>query len=111
MIDIEESKRNEKDENNRKDYINDFNNDKLSLRKSKNFYEIKKRREYKMFHITENNNINKEYQFQIFNFDSSFNIIENYLKSNNPDLISYCLREIAIYFNFNCPNIKEQKKN
>ena len=110
MIDIEESKRNEKDENNRKDYINDFNNDKLSLRKSKNFYEIKKRREYKMFHITENNNINKEYQFQIFNFDSSFNIIENYLKSNNPDLISYCLREIGIYFNFNCPNIKEQKK-
>ena len=49
MIDIEESKRNEKDENNRKDYINDFNNDKLSLRKSKNFYEIKKEENIKCF--------------------------------------------------------------
>ena len=110
MIDIENSQRNEEELNNRKDYINDLNNNKLTLRKSENNNKIKKRREYKIFHKTENNNINKEYQFQIINFDTSFNIILNYLNSNNPELISYCLREISIYFNINCPNIKEQNK-
>ena len=110
MIDIESLKRNEEDLYNKNEYLDHLNNNKLSLRKSKNNRQIKNKRDYKLLYENESIFINKEYQFHIINFDSSFNIIENYLKSNNSDLISYCLREICLYFSTTCPKIKEQQK-
>ena len=110
MIEIEDIKRSEEEVINKKQCLNEINNNKLSLRKFKNNVQLKNKRNYRLFYIKENNNINKDYQFHIINFDASFNTINNYLNSNNSDLISYCLREISIYFQINCPTIKEQKK-
>ena len=110
MINIENFRRDEIPFFNEKDYINERNNNKLSLRKIKNNSQIQKKRDYILIHMKQNNNIDKDLQFRVINFDSSYNIIENYLNSNNLDLISYCFQEIYIYFIMNCPSIKEQKK-
>ena len=110
MIDIENFRRDEIMFNNEKDFLNEINKNKLTLRKKKINNQIQKKREYIILHNNKNNNIDKGLQFHITNFDSSYNTIENYLNSNNLDLISYCFREIDIYFSINCPNIKEQKK-
>ena len=110
MINIENFRRDEIPFFNEKDYINERNNNKLSLRKIKNNSQIQKKRDYILIHMKQNNNIDKDLQFRVINFDSSYNIIENYLNSNNLDLISYCFQEIYIYFSMNCPSIKEQKK-
>ena len=110
MINIENFRRDEIPFFNEKDYINERNNNKLSLRKIKNNSQIQKKRDYILIHNKQNNNIDKDLQFRVINFDSSYNIIENYLNSNNLDLISYSFQEIYIYFSMNCPSIKEQKK-
>ena len=102
-------KKSEDESNKITSYIDNLNENKLSLRKNKNARKILRKRKYKEDHLKFNNEISKEFQFQISGFDLSFNIIISYLNSNNPDLISYCLREISIYFNSNFPNINEQK--
>ena len=112
MIDIERKRKFEEVPINSKDYINDLIENKLSLRKQNNNKLIQKKRNYLQFHLERNHNskISAEQQFQIVKFDKSFNIISNYLNSNNPDLIEYCLMEIDNYFNFYCPDFNEQKK-
>ena len=112
MLKFESLKRSDENLNNKKEYLDDLNNTKLSLRKIRNNSQIKRKRDYILFHINEieTSNVYKQFQFQIINFDVSFNVIQNYLNSDKLDLISYCLREISIYFEYNPPNIKEQKK-
>lgn len=113
MIDIESFKRNEEEELNNKKYLKELSSNKLTLRKKQNNHKLRKQRNYKLLHRNENENnysINKQYQFEIIDFNISYNIIENYLRSNNPELISYCIKELNIYFSEVSPNIKEQNK-
>ena len=112
MIDIENKRKYEEVPINSKDYINDLIEKKLTLRKQKNNILIKRKRSYLQLHLDGNNNckLNQDQQFQIVKFDKSFNIINMYLNSNNPDLIEYCLMEIDNYFRIYFPDINEQKK-
>ena len=112
MIDIENKRKYEEVPINSKDYINDLIEKKLTLRKQKNNMLIKRKRSYLQLHLDGNNNckLNQDQQFQIVKFDKSFNIINMYLNSNNPDLIEYCLMEIDNYFRIYFPDINEQKK-
>ena len=112
MLDIENKRKYEEEPINQKDYINDLIENKLTLRKQKNNILIKRKRDYLKLHLDGNNNckVSQEQQFQIVKFDKSFNIINMYLNSNNPDLIEYCLMEIDNYFNIYFPDINEQKK-
>lgn len=111
MTDIPNIKRNEEEKFKSEDYLDYLTKNKISLRKAKNNLEIQRKRKYKLLYMNDDNiNISKEYQFHILKFDTSFNTIALYLNSNNPDLISYCLKEICYYFLANCPNINEQKK-
>ena len=97
---------------NPKEYINNLNESKLSLRKTQKNLIINRKREYLLNHYKDKdyNNIRKEDKFNIINFDASYNKINMYLNSNNPDLISYCLNEISVYFKSFYPDINEQKK-
>ena len=112
MIDNQNQRKYDEEQINSKEYINDLNQNKISLRKFKNNVLLKRKREYLRLHFEEKTNqkISKEQQFNIINFDKSFNIINMYLASNNPDLIEYCLIEICNYFQIYFPNINEQKK-
>ena len=112
MIDIQSFRKSEDESINPKEYINNLNEDKLSLRKSQQNLLINRKRDYLLKHYKDedNNNIREADKFIIINFDVSFNIINVYLNSNNPDLISYCLNEICHYFESFYPNINEQKK-
>jgi len=112
MIDNQNQRKYDEEQINSKEYINDLNQNKISLRKFKNNVLLKRKREYLRLHFEEKTNqkISKEQQFNIINFDKSFNIINMYLASNNPDLIEYCLIEICYYFQIYFPNINEQKK-
>lgn len=87
-----------------------LNNQKVSLRLAKNNLKIKLKRkiiiEQSKF---EYNNVPKEFQIQIYKFETSYNAIITTLKSNNNILISYCLNQLVIYFKYNEPNINEQK--
>ena len=112
MIDNQNQRKYDEEQINSKEYINDLNQNKISLRKFKNNVLLKRKREYLRLHFEEKTNqkISKEQQFNIINFDKSFNIINMYLASNNPDLIEYCLIEICNYFQIYFPKINEQKK-
>ena len=112
MTDIQSFRKKEDELINPKEYINNLNETKLSLRKSQQNLLINRKRDYLLNHYKDknNNNIRKEDKFIIINFDASFNKINMYLNSNNPDLISYCLNEICIYFKSFYPDINEQKK-
>ena len=112
MLDIENKRKYEEEPLNSKDYLNDLNQNKLTLRKQKNNLLLKRKRSYLKLHFEGNNNckISQDQQFQIVKFDKSFNIINMYLNSNNPDLIEYCLMEICNYFTIYFPTINEQKK-
>ena len=112
MIDNQNHRKYDEEQINSKEYINDLNQNKISLRKFKNNVLLKRKREYLRLHFEEKTNqkISKEQQFNIINFDKSFNIINMYLASNNPDLIEYCLIEICNYFQIYFPKINEQKK-
>ena len=111
MIDNQNQRKYDEEQINSKEYINDLNQNKISLRKFKNNVLLKRKREYLRLHFEEKTNqkISKEQQFNIINFDKSFNIINMYLASNNPDLIEYCLIEICNYFQIYFPKINEQK--
>ena len=112
VIDNQNQRKYDEEQINSKEYINDLNQNKISLRKFKNNVLLKRKREYLRLHFEEKTNqkISKEQQFNIINFDKSFNIINMYLASNNPDLIEYCLIEICNYFQIYFPKINEQKK-
>ena len=112
MIDNQNQRKYDEEQINSKEYINDLNQNKISLRKFKNNVLLKRKREYLRLHFEEKTNqkISKEQQFNIINFDKSFNIINMYLASNNPDFIEYCLIEICNYFQIYFPKINEQKK-
>ena len=112
MIDIHNNRKREDELINPKEYINNLNENKLSLRKSQKNVLINRKRDYLLNHNKSNdyNNIRKEDKFNIISFDESFNKINMYLNSNNPLLISYCLKEISFYFKSFYPNINEQKK-
>ena len=112
MIENQNQRKYDEEQINSKEYINDLNQNKISLRKFKNNVLLKRKREYLRLHFEEKTNqkISKEQQFNIINFDKSFNIINMYLASNNPDLIEYCLIEICNYFQIYFPKINEQKK-
>ena len=112
MIDNQNQRKYDEEQINSKEYINDLNQNKISLRKFKNNVLLKRKREYLRLHFEEKTNqkLSKEQQFNIINFDKSFNIINMYLASNNPDLIEYCLIEICNYFQIYFPKINEQKK-
>ena len=99
----------EEETNKSSNIIENLNENKITLRKNKNDLKIQRKRKYKINHIKYNNNLEKQHQFEITRFDLSFNQIKSYLESNNSDLISYCLREISIYFEANFPDIYEQK--
>ena len=112
MIDIQSFRKSVDELINPKDYMNNLNENKLSLRKSQHNLIIHSKRDYLLNHNKNKNyyNIRKEDEFNIINFDVSFNKINMFLNSNNPDLISYCLNEICIYFKSFYPDINEQKK-
>ena len=112
MTDIQSFRKKEDELINPKEYINNLNEKKLSLRKTQKNLIINRKRDYLLNHYKDKdyNNIRKEDKFNIISFDASFDKINMYLNSNNPDLISYCLNEISIYFKSFYPNINEQKK-
>ena len=87
-----------------------INLQKLSLRAIKNNLIVKLKRKSIIEQCkSDYNNIPKEYQIQIYKFETSYNTIISYLKSKNHILISYCLNQLCIYFKYNEPNIIEQK--
>ena len=87
-----------------------INQQKLSLRAIKNNLIVKLKRKSIIEQCkSDYNNIPKEYQIQIYKFETSYNTIISYLKSKNNILISYCLNQLCIYFKYNEPNIIEQK--
>ena len=97
-------------ENNIISYIDDLNETKLSLR-SKNISKLlATKRRNKLEQTTSSLDfINKELQFQINKFSSSYNKIISYLTSSDDNLRSYILNQLCTYFKYNEPDITEQK--
>ena len=111
-MELEERKNKENifSEFNNKSYIEDLNNQNLSLRSKKISKLLKIKRQNKLEQIKSSLDIiNKDQQFQINKFSSSYDRIIAYLNSSNTDIQSYILNQLNIYFKYNEPDIKEQK--
>ena len=111
-MELEERKNKENifSEFNNKFYIEDLNNQNLSLRSKKISKLLKIKRQNKLEQIKSSLDIiNKDQQFQINKFSSSYDRIISYLNSSNTDIQSYILNHLNIYFKYNEPDIKEQK--
>ena len=90
-------------------FIKELNKQKLSLRKKKISKIITMKRRDKLNQIASSLGINKEHEFQINKFSSSFNLIKMNLNSSDVMIQSYTLRQLNIYFQYNEPDIVEQK--
>ena len=111
-MELEERKNKENIFNEIKDFsfIKELNKQKLSLRKKKISKIITMKRRDKLNQIASSLGIiNKEYEFQINKFSSSFNLIQMNLNSSDANIQSYTLRQLNIYFQYNEPDIIEQK--
>ena len=95
---------------NQKEIIDLNNENKLSLRKDKNFSKLKKIRNSKLDEIKiKYYNIKPEFCFKINNLKDSFDKIFFCLNSNNKDLISYSLNELRIYFSMNGVSMNDKE--
>ena len=111
-MELEERKAKENifSEFNNKSYIEDLNNQNLSLRSKKISKLLKIKRQNKLEQIKSSLDIiNKEQQFHIYKFSSSYDRIIAYLNSSDNNIQSYILNQLNIYFKYNEPDIKEQK--
>jgi hypothetical protein len=101
----------EKLPNNSLEVLEQKNMQKISIRKNKNYLEIKKKRFFNLDHskVDLDSNIKPEQKFKINKFEQSYQIIFSYLNSNDNDLIKYCIDELRVYFIYNEPNPNEQK--
>ena len=111
-MELEERKNKENifPEFNKKSYIDDLNNQNLSLRSKKISKLLKIKRQNKLEQIKSSLYvINKDQQFQISKFSSSYDRIISYLNSSDNNIQSYVLNQLNIYFKYNEPDIKEQK--
>ena len=95
---------------NNKCYIDELNEQNLSLR-SKKITKILKMKRRNIIEQTNTTNYitDNELQFQIYKFSTSFNIIISYLKSYDDNIQRYILNQLNIYFKYNEPDTKEQK--
>ena len=91
-------------------YVEDLNKQKLSLRRDKISKILKIKRMNKLEQKKSSLDIiDKDLQFEINKFSSSFNIIISYLKSSDNNILYYILNQLCTYFKYNEPDIKEQK--
>ena len=115
-MELEERKERENifSENKLVSYIEDLNEDlneqKLSLRRKKISKLLKIKRMNKLEQIKSSLDIiNKDLQFEINKFSSSFRIIISYLQLYDNNILYYTLNQVCTYFKYNEPDIKEQK--
>ena len=97
-------------EDNNKFFLEDLNEQKLSLRSKK----ISKIIQIKRKNILEQTKyspdiIDKSLQFHILKFSSSYERIILYLRASDDKIQNYILNQINTYFKYNEPDIKEQK--
>lgn len=91
-------------------YIEDLNEQKLSLRRKTISKILKIKRMNKLEQMKSSLDIiNKALQFEINKFSSCFNIIISYLQSSDNNILYYTLNQLCTYFKYNEPDIKEQK--
>ena len=91
-------------------YRDSLNKQKLLLRGKENNIIISTKRKSIIEQMSSNNcNLPKDKQFQIYKFESSYNKIILYLTSSDNELVSYCLNLLSIYFKYNEPSTTDQK--